>query len=289
VDELGVGFLAGAFSKFLTTPIANIVTRKQASAMLSGRSMSKEARSDSVGSIASEIRSEKGLQGFWSGYSASLVLTLNPSLTFFLFETFKRTLLPVKHRSDPSPQATFLLAAISKAIASTVTYPFSLAKSRAQASSGYVSRSEIDDKDRLSKESDSTAKRLRSHAPSNVFSTILCIAQTEGMGALYEGLAAEVLKGFFSNGITMLVKEKVHKLIIQLYYIVLKLLQKYPSPQELAESIKEQAGEARNGLEERTGQLIDAAKDSVETVAVKVQEATNNVSIRVSSTSETKS
>lgn len=289
VDELGVGFLAGAFSKFLTTPIANIVTRKQASAMLSGRSMSNEARSDSVGSIASEIRSGKGLQGFWSGYSASLVLTLNPSLTFFLFETFKRTLLPLKHRSDPPPQATFLLAAISKAIASTVTYPFSLAKSRAQASSGYVSHSEIDDNDRLSKGSDSTAKRLKSYAPSNVFSTILCIAQTEGMGALYEGLAAEVLKGFFSNGITMLVKEKVHKLIIQLYYIVLKLLQRYPSPQELAESIKEQAGEARNGLEERTGQLIDAAKDSVETVAVKVQEATNNVSIRVSSTSETKS
>lgn len=289
VDELGVGFLAGAFSKFLTTPIANIVTRKQASAMLSSRSASSEAESDSVRSIASQIRFEKGLQGFWSGYSASLVLTLNPSLTFFLFETFKRTLLPRKHRSDPPPQATFLLAAISKAIASTITYPFSLAKSRAQASSKGISHGKLDEKESLSAESEPLAQGSRSHAPRNVFSTIVHITQNEGVGALYEGLGAEVLKGFFSNGITMLVKEKVHKLIIQLYYIVLKLLKRYPSPLELAGPIREQAGEAKVGLEKRTGQIVHAAKDSVGTVVEKAQEATKNLLTRMSSANETKS
>ncbi len=291
MDELGVGFLAGAFSKLLTTPIANMVTRKQASAMLPGGSTSSEAESDSVRSIALRIRSEKGLQGFWSGYSASLVLTLNPSLTFFLFETFKRTLLPRKHRSDPPPQATFLLAAISKAIASTITYPFSLAKSRAQASSKSTSYSESDEKGSLniaSTESSSATQKLGSHALSNVFSMILNIAQTEGVGALYEGLGGEVLKGFFSNGITMLVKEKVHKLIIQLYYIVLKLLKRYPNPQDLAGSMKEQAGEAKDVLEKRAGQLVDAAKDSVDTVLENGQEAVKKASTQVSSAIEQK-
>src|SRR5271155_3171891 len=60
------------------------------------------------------------------------MLTLNPSLTFFLFDTFKR-LLPRSRRNNPPLLATFLMAAFSKACASTVTYPFNLAKSRAQA------------------------------------------------------------------------------------------------------------------------------------------------------------
>ena len=287
VDELSVGFLAGAFSKFLTTPIANIVTRKQASAMLSGRRITMDTNPDSVRSIALQIRSEKGLLGFWSGYSASLVLTLNPSLTFFLFETFKRTLLPRRHRSDPPPQATFLLAAISKAIASTITYPFSLAKSRAQAASRSISHSNNEIKgirDSASTKSPPATSTLQNYAPSNVFSTILYIAQNEGMGALYEGLGGEVLKGFFSNGITMLVKETVHKSIIQLYYLVLKLLKRYPNPGGTVISAKGQISAARDGFEKRADKLVDAAKDGVEMVLEKGRDAIGNVSTRLSST-----
>ena len=291
MDELGVGFFAGAFSKFLTTPIANIVTRKQTSAMLLGRRTTNETKTDSVRSIALEIRSEKGLRGFWSGYSASLVLTLNPSLTFFLLETFKRTLLPRRHRSDPPPQATFLLAAISKAIASTITYPFSLAKSRTQASSKSVNQSDDDEKEHHKgwlTASSSATQRSRNHTPGNVFSTILHIARTEGVGALYEGLGGEVLKGFFSNGITMLVKETVHKLIIQLYYIVLKLLKRYPSPKELAESMIEQAGKARDDLEKRGGSVVDAVIMGAETFLENGEEVLKKTSTQVSSTTEQK-
>jgi len=110
LDELSVGALAGACSKFLTTPISNIVTRKQTAAMVSARSGSKSAEL-SVADIARTIRSEKGVQGFWSGYSASLVLTLNPSLTFFLYEFFKR-LLPRSRRDDPGAKIIFLMAAV---------------------------------------------------------------------------------------------------------------------------------------------------------------------------------
>ena len=285
-DDLSVGFLAGAFSRFLTTPIANIVTRKQASALLSGRGTSKEIKPDSVRSITLQIRSEKGLQGFWSGYSASLVLTLNPSITLFLFETFERTLLPRKHRSNPPPQATFLLAAISKAIASMITYPFSLAKSRAQAVSKSVSSTNNEKKafSGLASAKSFATPRARNYTPANVFSTIIHIARTEGIGALYEGLGGEVLKGFFSNGITMLVKESVHKLIIQLYYIVLKLSKRYPIQEDAVEMVKGQVSEARDDLIKRTNQLSDAAKDGVETVLAKGRDAIDNVSIRVSST-----
>ncbi|KAL9603894.1 MAG: hypothetical protein Q9219_000832 [cf. Caloplaca sp. 3 TL-2023] len=239
-EELGVGFLAGAFSKLLTTPIANVVTRQQAAALLSPRD-SKRPKETSIRAISARIKSEKGLQGFWSGYSASLILTLNPSLTFLLFETFKRLVLPRKKRSDTPPLFTFLLAAVSKAIASAVTYPFSLAKTRAQTSSESVNEKageEVDSSEKsqdgaLSATKDVQAK-ARKYVPSNIITAVLQIARTEGLSALYEGLGGEVLKGFFSHGITMIVKQLVHRIIIQLYYTVLKLLKRFPIPEAAA-------------------------------------------------------
>ena len=270
IDELSVGFLAGGFSKLLTTPIANIVTRKQTSSMLSGRDPSKNIDHGSLSSIASQIRAEKGVQGFWSGYSASLVLTLNPSLTFFFFEAFKRTILPRSQRQNPSPQATFLLAAISKTMASTITYPFSLAKSRLQSYSGLDQR-----------EGSSTVKledtASRKKTPSNVFTVILRIAQTEGLSALYEGLGGEVMKGFFSHGITMIVKEAAHKLVIQLYYTILKMLRKYPSPEELAGSLKQQAVQ----VAENIGELAGSAKEQSSQTAENIRESASSTKEQV--------
>lgn len=272
LDELAVGALAGACSKFFTTPISNIVTRKQTSSMISARSASP-SKSPSVSEIAQTIRSEKGLQGFWSGYSASLILTLNPSITFFLYEFFKRAFLPRAKRDDPGARITFLMAAMSKSIASTITYPFSLAKARAQTSSSPPIDPESAEKvkeevenahnkteaEKAGKDVKNVAKR------STVFDTILKIYRTEGAAALYEGVWGEILKGFFSHGLTMIVKESIHKFIIQAYYVILKALNKYPSPSELAN----QAGVVIQDADERAGEMV---KEGYGAVAEKVGE-----------------
>ena len=270
MDELIIGFLSGSFSKFLTTPIANIVTRKQTSSMLSARDPDEASDHGSIRSIALRIHAEKGVQGFWSGYSASLVLTLNPSLTFLFFETLKRTLLPRNQRSNPPTQAVFLLAAFSKALASTISYPFSLAKSRLQAATAKM-------RDISNLKSDPPR---RQRLPTNVFTTILEIAQNEGVNALYEGLEGEVLKGFFSHGITMIVKEAVHKVVIQLYYTVLKLLKRFPSPHDLAVPMQEKAGKALEDLREETLQTANSLKGGMERITdlsqTSVEEAEKN-------------
>ena len=125
-------------------------------------------------------------------------------------------------------------------MASTITYPFSLAKSRLQAST-----SNSQEKNMTSVKLEPESGRKAHH---NVFTTILNIIHTEGLGGLYEGLGGEVLKGFFSHGITMIVKDAAHKLVIQLYYAILKLLRRYPSPQELAEAAKGQAGQVADDV-----------------------------------------
>src|SRR6195952_128557 len=134
-EEIGVGMLAGAFSRLFTTPIQQIVTRKQTATMIAARSGDSSISSNlSVREIARRIHEEKGLTGFWSGYSATLVLTLNPALTFLFHETLLRALVKREKRDNPGGRMIFLIAALSKAMASTITYPFSLAKTRAQAS-----------------------------------------------------------------------------------------------------------------------------------------------------------
>ncbi|KAL8708472.1 MAG: hypothetical protein Q9220_006629 [cf. Caloplaca sp. 1 TL-2023] len=279
IDELSVGFLAGAFSKFLTTPIANIVTRQQAASMTAKDQPTKAQRS-SVREIALQIRSEKGLPGFWSGYSASLVLTLNPSLTFLLFETFKRLSIPRHKRSDPPHQATFLIAAISKAIASTITYPFSLAKSRAQASSKAVNEKDTEEQGtakNIHAESILSTEKARAKAPSNVFSTILQISRSEGLAALYEGLGGEVLKGFFSHGFTMIVKQIVHGLIIQVYFATLGLLQRLPNAQSAIILSKDRTVQAVTATQNPVQPLVSSAIDRSREAAIVMGDKSNTL------------
>lgn len=274
LEEIGVGVVAGAFSKFFTTPMQQIVTRKQTAAMMNQGSSADPPPPLAMKDIACEIMREKGIQGFWSGYSASLILTLNPSITMLLHNFLLRLVVPREKRGDPGARITFLLAAMSKVLASTVTYPFSLAKTRAQVSAQkpLSGTGETSDREKSWEPIKSKALQARQRT---VFSTILRIAQTEGIWALYDGLGPEVLKGFFSHGITMLMKDRIHSVIISLYYALQKALNTYPGPGEMAKSAsdsvqdayvqgKEQASEAYAKSMEVAGNATEAAKQVVE-------------------------
>jgi hypothetical protein len=268
-EEIGVGMVSGAFAKLLTTPIQNIVTRKQTAAMVAARSSSSGSSPElSTRDIALQIRHEKGIQGFWSGYSASLVLTLNPALTFLFHETLLRMLVKREKRSDPGARITFLIAAASKVLASTITYPFSLAKSRAQVSAKSPDEGKIEsfsDKDTLKDVSSKSATNLRRKT---VFDAIIQIARDEGLQGLYQGLGGELMKGFFSHGMTMLLKERIHKVVIQLYYLVLKAMKRYPSPEELAKL----ASDGASDLKDSVGEKIAAVGSSASNMAQKALE-----------------
>lgn len=259
LDELLIGVLAGAFSKFWTTPLANIVTRKQAAAVLSDDASGEI----STKKVAAQISAEKGISGFWAGYSASLVLTLNPSITFFLNEFLKYLVLPRQKRQNPPAAITFFLAAISKAIASTVTYPVSLAKTWQQVNPSLTKKSK----------DSSAAQAFRLE----ILQTLQSIAVEEGASALYDGIIGEVLKGFLSHGITMLSKDALHSSIVKSYYAVLILLNKYPTPEELMVVAREQA-------EAYAEVAREGAKDLAETVKERTPSLTSsNISVDMTS------
>ncbi|KAJ5324360.1 Mitochondrial substrate/solute carrier [Penicillium atrosanguineum] len=249
LDELAIGVVAGAFSKLFTTPLSNIVTRKQTAAKKGGK-----GGDATTADIAAQIRKEKGIGGFWSGYSASLILTLNPSLTFFLNEVLKYSLIPRSKRDKPSPAVTFFLAALSKSVASSITYPFSLAKTRAQAMSN------------APKSAGSESKSLSATLIPKIFAAVSEIYRAQGVPGLYSGLRGEVLKGFFSHGFTMLAKDAVYASIVKTYYILLIVLRRYPSPDELLQSAREQAEEYSEVAREGARDMVERAREGAEEV-----------------------
>ncbi|KAJ5225672.1 Mitochondrial substrate/solute carrier [Penicillium chermesinum] len=224
-DELAIGVIAGSFSKLFTTPLSNIVTRKQTSASKTGPGSKDLSTTD----IAAQIRKEKGISGFWSGYSAALILTLNPSITLFLNEILKYAVLPRAKRDKPSPLITFLLAATSKAAASAMTFKIH-AKGPPNRRRNLQERRHI---------------RTVCRSP------------------------REVLKGFFSHGFTMLAKDAVYASIVKMYYLMLILSRRYPSPDELIQRAREQA--------EEYGEIArEGARDLAESVREKAGEALEN-------------
>jgi transmembrane carrier protein len=269
LDELTIGILADAFTKLFTTPLGNIVTRKQTAALYGDYRPQSSASLPSTAEIVSQIRSERGLLGFWSGYSASLILTLNPPIAFFMTEVLKYVLLShYRQQEKPLAAVTFLLATISKAIASTITYPVSLAKTRQQVNDVRFTSQGEGEGEEEDKYGTNGAKNQTPKRAAFVLTLIHAIAVTDGVGALYDGLAADVLRGFISHGVTTMTKGMVHSAILQSYHVLLFMLQRHhdSTPEALLQRAREQTEEfakvAREGAQEVAGHGPMVCKDN---------------------------
>jgi hypothetical protein len=269
VKELSVGVVAGAVSKAVTTPIGNIVTRQQTAALVAARDPSSSPGDNdgpSVRAIARQIHREKGVAGFWAGYSAQLVLTLNPAITFAV-DNVLRKLVPRKQRENPSAYVTFLVAALSKVVATSLVYPVMLAKSRAQATTGKGSANPEKhlydpNEDKKTQINQALRRTLRVfEGQLALYHSLRRIYRTEGIAGLYSGLEGEVVKGFLQHGLTMTIKDNVIGGVIQLYYVLLKITKRWP------EELKELGKDVQQRAENVGTTVVEGAKDFGKKVA----------------------
>lgn len=113
---------------------------------------------------------------------------------------------------------TFILAANGKATANVLMYPFKLAKARAQVESSDNAKSSG---------STPAEKTHPMRMPKNPISAVAHIARTEGVPALYAGVWGELMKGFFSHGLTMLIKEEIPNFAIRMLLLLSSLRRRY--------------------------------------------------------------
>lgn len=131
-----------------------------------------------------------------AGFGTAVPLSLNPALTMFLFQVFRR-LVNIRNRDasklgSPSPGESFFGAAISNAIATTALYPLLLAKTllqmQRQEAKGSGNEGEVE-------------KR-------STFTIWKKAYEKHGWSGLYQGLEAQIIKGFVNQGLAMMVKSR---------------------------------------------------------------------------------
>lgn len=159
--ELLLGAIAGALAQIFTIPVSVIATRQQLgkprvlaakapapqalsevgpskpsySAVADPRTSthasptaSKDIADNSFFAVAREIIRDEGVTGLWLGLKPSLVLTVNPAITYGVFERVKGLVLLAKEKSGGgtklTPWQAFVIGALSKSLA-TVVRPFS--------------------------------------------------------------------------------------------------------------------------------------------------------------------
>jgi adenine nucleotide transporter 17 len=79
-----------------------------------------------IGTLLSLIK-EEGPQALFSGVVPALVLVINPILQYTIFEQLKNIL---EKKKRVTPTVAFLLGALGKLFATSITYPYITVKSR---------------------------------------------------------------------------------------------------------------------------------------------------------------
>ncbi|KAK2032767.1 mitochondrial carrier [Colletotrichum zoysiae] len=183
VVELSLGAVAGAVAQLCTIPVAVITTRQQ--------TQRKTERKGFVDTAREVIDGEDGPFGLWRGLKASLVLVVNPAITYGAYERLKEVLFPGKN--NLKPWEAFLLGAASKSLATIVTQPLIVAKVGLQ----------------------SRPPPERKGKPFSSFVEVMnFIMEREGVLGLFKGMGPQILKGLLVQGILMMTKERMELLFV---------------------------------------------------------------------------
>ncbi|KAI0764362.1 mitochondrial carrier domain-containing protein [Trametes elegans] len=209
--ELAVGFVSGVASRAVSTPLSVVTVRMQTANEDTDDENIDDERSDtekkakpriesspSASEVIRKIYAEHGLSGFWAGFRPTLPLCFTPALTLLLFQLLSRFQVrrrALSSKGRPSSAGAFLSGATANALAVAILYPLLLAKVRVQASR--------------------TASA--DHRAATMTDVWARAVKEEGLGGLYQGLAAQLVKGFVNQGVTMLVKQRIERAAVRLY------------------------------------------------------------------------
>ncbi|CAH0020416.1 unnamed protein product [Clonostachys rhizophaga] len=184
--ELSLGAAAGAIAQLFTIPVAVVTTRQQTAA--------KGERRGLIATAREVVEGPDGVSGLWRGLKASLVLVVNPAITYGAYERLKVVFFPGK--TNLRPWEAFVLGGLSKALATIATQPLIVAKVGLQ----------------------SKPPPARNGKPFKSFGEVMkFIIDNEGPLSLFKGIGPQILKGLLVQGILMMTKERVELLFILLF------------------------------------------------------------------------
>lgn len=161
--------------------------------------------------------SESTWKESFDGLGISLLLTSNPSIQYTVFDQLKQRLLKGQINretgADSSPESlsaftAFVLGALSKCVATFMTYPAIRCKVMIQAAES----------------NEDENKQSPSKDQKTVLGALHTIWKREGLLGFYKGLKAQILKTVLSSALLLMIKEKITKTTWVLMLALRKLL-----------------------------------------------------------------
>jgi adenine nucleotide transporter 17 len=214
--NLCVGYWAAIANNGLTLPLQVLSTRIMVNKARAGGGLWAEL----VG-----LYREAGLAGLYRGWGPSVVLCINPAISFAAFEQLKLRILSRRGLSvnaSISSFDAFALGAAAKALATIVTFPFIRVKTLMQ-----VADDDDDDGgggggggggDGGSSSSDRSGPALTKVNAANKSIAFMLgkIWKAEGVRGLYVGVLPQLLKGVVASAVLFAAKERIFDLVVML-------------------------------------------------------------------------
>ncbi|KAH9959196.1 mitochondrial carrier [Russula dissimulans] len=195
LESMLAGLIAGSATTVISNPVWVVQTAQMVSGMDADSAETPAPPPKHLGLFATAARLFRtgGPTAFFRGLGPALVLVVNPVLQYTVFEQLKNAL--VRRRRVAGRVGVrltdwdfFLLGAISKFVATGVTYPYIVVKSRLQAGSA-------------------AAARYRS-----ALHGLRTIISEEGIGGIYKGAGPKLLQSVLTAAILFASQRRIYEL-----------------------------------------------------------------------------
>ncbi|KAG9066571.1 hypothetical protein KI688_012479 [Linnemannia hyalina] len=168
LESMSAGAVAGAATVMITNPIWVINTR-----IATRNASAPNSRPLGTVETAQQMIKDNGIKSFWQGVMPALILVANPIIQYTVFEKLKARIVKTRALSGFD---FFLLGAVSKLAATSITYPYIVVKSRMQL-----------------KQSDDAKERYNS-----VMDGFRKIIKYEGVAGLYKGISSKIVQSILT-------------------------------------------------------------------------------------------
>lgn len=190
--DLLIGIAAGVVNVLVTTPLWVVNTRLKLQGSKFRNTDIHPTNYSGIFDAFTQIIRDEGVGALWNGTFPSLLLVLNPAIQFMIYEGLKRQLRKGVPR-ELSSSEVFIIGAVAKAVATTVTYPLQTIQSIL----------------RFGQFSDSTEKSKLLSSLRTIQRLLGNRARKFGILGLFKGLEAKLLQTVLTAALMFLLYEKI--------------------------------------------------------------------------------
>ncbi|KAJ2784075.1 hypothetical protein GGI15_002366 [Coemansia interrupta] len=195
VESMVSGAVAGAMTCIITNPIWVVNTRLTVKQKKIKQDGDQTDETPSTLKAFAEIIKEDGVLSLWQGLIPALILVINPIIQYTAFEQLKNKVERVRKLGSLD---FFVLGAISKLCATSVTYPYILIKSRMQL-----------------KQSKNENERY-----SSLMDGLRKVIASEGIAGLYKGIESKLLQSVLTASFLFMSKEALFSYAVKLLILL---------------------------------------------------------------------